>query len=79
MTAQHWTQSEDSEDNWFGLRLFSVDGTQFRTHDTEALAKHYQYIKHSKSRHTEYPVVRLCALCSLRSRLLHDVAFGPSI
>ncbi|WP_217541753.1 IS4 family transposase [Vibrio metschnikovii] len=78
MTAQHWTQSEDSEDKWFGLRLFSVDGTQFRTHDTEALAEHYQYVKHSKNRHTEYPIVRLCALCSLRSRLLHDVAFGPS-
>ena len=78
MTAQHWTKSEDSEDKWFGLRLFSVDGTQFRTHDNEALANHYQYVKHSKNRHTEYPVVRLCALCSLRSRLLHDVAFGPS-
>jgi len=78
LTAQHWTKSEDSEDKWFGLRLFSVDGTQFRTHDTHALAKHYQYVKHSKTQHTEYPVVRLCALCSLRSRLLHDVAFGSS-
>lgn len=78
MTAQRWTQSEDSEDKWFGLRLFSVDGTQFRTHDTQALAQHYQYIKYSKNHHTEYAIVRLCALCSLHSRLLHDVAFGPS-
>ncbi|KHT63814.1 transposase, partial [Photobacterium gaetbulicola] len=78
LTAKHWTQAEDSDDTWFGLKLFSVDGTQFRTHDTQALAEHFQYVKHSKTRHTEYPVVRLCALCSLRSRLLHDVAFGPS-
>ena len=27
LTVQHWTQSEDSEDTWFGLRLFSVDET----------------------------------------------------
>ncbi|WP_221274619.1 IS4 family transposase [Thaumasiovibrio subtropicus] len=78
LTAQHWTQTEDSDDTWFGLRLFSVDGTQFRTHDTPALAEHFQYVKHGKTRHTEYPVVRLCALCSLRSRLIHNVAFGPS-
>lgn len=78
LTASHWTQIEDADDTWFGLKLFSVDGTQFRTHDTQALADHFQYVKHSKTRHTEYPIVRLCALCSLRSRLLHDVAFGPS-
>ncbi|MDV5172551.1 IS4 family transposase [Photobacterium rosenbergii] len=78
LTAQHWAQTEDSDDTWFGLKLFSVDGTQFRTHDTPALAEHFQYVKHSKTRHTEYPVVRLCALCSLRSRLIHNVAFGPS-
>lgn len=77
-TAKHWTQAEDSDDTWCGLRLFSVDGTQFKTHDTQALAKHFNYVKHSENRHTEYPVVRLCALCSLRSRLLHNVAFGPS-
>ena len=77
-TAKHWTQAEDSDDTWCGLRLFSVDGTQFKTHDTQALAEHFNYVKHSENRHTEYPVVRLCALCSLRSRLLHDVAFGPS-
>lgn len=77
-TAKHWTQAEDSDDTWCGLRLFSVDGTQFKTHDTQALAEHFNYVKHSENRHTEYPVVRLCALCPLRSRLLHDVAFGPS-
>ncbi|MGR5254552.1 IS4 family transposase [Vibrio astriarenae] len=78
LTAKHWTEQEDSSDLWHGLRLFSVDGTQFKAHDNQALAEHFQYVKHSKTRHTEYPVVRLCAFCSLRSRLIHDVAFGPS-
>lgn len=78
LTAEHWTDAEDNKDTWYGLRLFSVDGTQFRTHDTSPLAEHFHYVKHSKTRHTEYPIVRLCALCSLRSRLLYNVAFGPS-
>ncbi|MBH0005019.1 MULTISPECIES: IS4 family transposase [unclassified Pseudoalteromonas] len=78
LCAAHWTQEEDADDTWYGLRLFSVDGTQFRAPDTPALAEHFHYIKHSKNRHTEYPIVRLCALSSLRSRLIHHVAFGPS-
>ncbi|URQ89068.1 IS4 family transposase [Pseudoalteromonas sp. SCSIO 43101] len=78
LCATHWTQQEDSSDTWNGLRLFSVDGTQFRTADTPALSEHFHYIKHSKTRHTEYPIVRMCALSSLRSRLIHHVAFGPS-
>ncbi|GAD28536.1 IS4 family transposase [Photobacterium leiognathi] len=78
LTAKYWTKAEDSGDTWKGLRLFSVDGTQFRSHDTPELASHFQYVKHGKIQHTEYPIVRLCALCSLRSRLIHNVAFGPS-
>jgi hypothetical protein len=78
LTAKHWTQAEDKDDKWCGLSLFSIDGTQLRTHDTSPLAEHYQYVRHSKTHHTEYPIVRLCALTSLRSRLIHDVTFGPS-
>ena len=58
--------------------MFSVDGTQFRCYDNPELAEHFEYIKHSKDKHTEYPIVRLCALSSLRSRMIADVAFGPS-
>ncbi|ART81813.1 IS4 family transposase [Oceanisphaera profunda] len=77
LTAAHWVE-EDSKDTWHGLRLFSIDGTQFRTADTPELADHFGYIKHSKTSHTEYPIVRLCAFSSLRSRMIHNVAFGPS-
>jgi len=48
-----------------------------RTHDNPNLVKHYQYVYYRKDRHTEYPIVRLCALTSLRNRLIHDIAFGP--
>ena len=78
LTAHHWTQQEDKEDLWCGLRLFAVDGTLFRTPDTPELSEHFEYIKHRPDRHTEYPMVRLCALMSLRSRLIHDVRFGPA-
>ncbi|MFB1117231.1 IS4 family transposase [Dickeya dadantii] len=78
LTAHHWTQQEDKDDLWHGLRLFAVDGTLFRTPDTPELAEHFEYIKHRPDRHTEYPMVRLCALMSLRSRLIHDVKFGPA-
>tara|TARA_B100001057_G_scaffold472831_1_gene536533 strand:- start:1842 stop:3179 length:1338 start_codon:yes stop_codon:yes gene_type:complete len=78
ITAKHWTQLEDAADTWNGLSLFSIDGTQFRTHDNLSLVEHYQYVYYRKDRHTEYPIVRMCALTSLRSRLIHDVAFGES-
>lgn len=78
LTAHHWTEQEDRDDLWCGLRLFAVDGTLFRTPDTPELAEHFEYIKHRPDRHTEYPMVRLCALMSLRSRLIHDVRFGPA-
>ena len=35
ITGSHWVKEEDSNDTWHGLRLYSVDGTQFRTADTE--------------------------------------------
>lgn len=33
LTAVRWVEEENSKDTWHGLRLFSVDGTQFRTAD----------------------------------------------
>lgn len=78
MTARHWGKQEDSDDKWNNLKLFSIDGTQLRCHDTPEHVASFGYINYSKDKHTEYPIVRLCALTSLRSRIIHDVAFGPS-
>lgn len=78
LTAKHWCESEDGDDLWNGLRLFAVDGTIFQCPDTPELNEHFTAIKHRKDRTMEYPAARLCALTSLRSRLIYDVAFGPS-
>ncbi|QBG35623.1 IS4 family transposase [Litorilituus sediminis] len=78
LTATHWSQQQDGDDTWCGLSLFSVDGTQLRCADTPETASEFGYIKHRQDKHLEYPVVRLCALMSLRSRLIKDVAFGSS-
>lgn len=48
-TASHWTQQEDKDDIWRGLRLFVVDGALFRTPDTPELAEHFEYINLQKS------------------------------
>lgn len=79
ITGAHWVKEQDSHDTWHGLALYSIDGTQFRTADTEELTHHFGRIKHSATRSTEYPIVRVCALSSLRSRLVRDVTFGPSL
>ncbi|PAJ74846.1 hypothetical protein CJF42_08555 [Pseudoalteromonas sp. NBT06-2] len=34
MTAKHWSEQEDSKGTWNNLKLFSIDSTQFRSHDT---------------------------------------------
>lgn len=78
LTSQHWSDREDSGDKWHGLQLFSIDGTQLRCPDTLDNAEEFHYIKHRADRHTEYPIVRLCALMSLRSRMIKDVRFGSS-
>lgn len=77
LTAKHWCDNEDDKDLWNGLRLFAVDGTIFQCPDTPELNEHFTTIKHRKDRSMEYPSARLCALTSLRSRLIYDVSFGP--
>ena len=41
ITASHWVKTEDRNDTWQGLRLYSIDGTQFRTADTSELTEHF--------------------------------------
>ena len=78
MTAKHWSQREDTSDTWHGLQLFSIDGTQLRCADTPDTVEQFGYITYNPPKHTEYPIVRLCALMSLRSRMIRDVKFGSS-
>jgi len=78
ITSRHWLQREDKADTWHDLQLYSIDGTQLRCADTPETAQEFGYIKNQPSKHTEYPIIRLCALMSLRSRMIKDVKFGNS-
>ena len=78
ITANHWLPREDKADTWHGLQLFSIDGTQLRCADSAETAKEFGYITNNPPKHTEYPIIRLCALMSLRSRMIKDVKFGSS-
>lgn len=76
ISAEHWLAREDKADKWHGLQLFSIDGTKLRCTDSPETAKEFGYITNNPPKHTEYPVIRLCALMSLSSRMIKDVKFG---
>lgn len=78
ITSDHWVDREDKGDRWNGLQLLSVDGTTFRCADNEELSRHFGYLSNQHTKHSSYPVSRLCALMSLRSRMIRSVQFGPS-
>lgn len=78
ITSSHWCEREDSGDVWNGLQLFSIDGTTLRCTENEETADHFSYIGNQHQKKSVYPVARLCALMSLRSRMILDVKFGPS-
>ena len=70
-TAQQWEQQSDF-DEVCGLKLLSVDGTHFKTHNTEE-NQHFGFAQKSAS----LPSVLAVTLMSTRSHLLSDAAFGP--
>lgn len=78
ISANHWLEREDKADTWHGLQLYSIDGTQLRCADSPETAEEFGYITNNPPKHTEYPVIRMCALMSLRSRIIKDVKFGSS-
>lgn len=70
-TASQWEQSQ-SFDEVCGLKLLSVDGTQFKTQDTVD-NQHFGYAQKSAN----FPSVLAVTLMSTRNHLISDAAFGP--
>jgi hypothetical protein len=70
-TAEHW-EKEDNEHAVCGLKVFSVDGTQFRVPDTSE-NQSFGFASGQAS----FPSVLAVALMSVKSHLIADVAFGP--
>ena len=70
-TAAEWEKHQDF-DEVCGLKLLSVDGTQFKTQDTPD-NNHFGYAQ----RAANFPSVLAVTLMSTRTHLLSDAAFGP--
>jgi hypothetical protein len=77
ITSGHWSEREDGNEVWNGLQLFSIDGTTLRCAENKETSTHFGYISNQHKKNSVYPVARLCALMSLRSRMIRDVKFGP--
>lgn len=77
ITSGYWSEREDAHDVWNGLQLFSIDGTTLRCAENEEMSTHFGYLSNQHKQKSGYPVTRLCALMSLRSRMIRDVKFGP--
>ncbi|MFS1865859.1 IS4 family transposase [Vibrio breoganii] len=71
MTAAQWEQQCDF-DYMCGLKVLSVDGTYFKTHDTESNQK-FGYAQRTAS----FPSVLAVTLMSTKTHMLSDAAFGP--
>ena len=73
--SRRWGHASADRDRWRGLALYGVDGTRLYAADTEPnVAELGRLI--GGGGESAYPVVRLVALMSLRSRMLVSVEFG---
>ncbi|WP_163930806.1 IS4 family transposase [Paraferrimonas sp. SM1919] len=70
-TAAHWDNTCDF-DTVCGLKVLSVDGTYFKTQDTES-NKIFGYAQKTAS----FPSVLAVTLMSTRTHMISDAAFGP--
>ncbi|WP_211234212.1 IS4 family transposase [Aliagarivorans taiwanensis] len=70
-TAAHWEKLHEF-DYACGLKLLSVDGTHFKTHNTQE-NQAFGFAQKSAS----FPSVLAVTLMSTRSHILSDAAFGP--
>ncbi|WP_220718074.1 IS4 family transposase [Agarivorans litoreus] len=70
-TAEQW-EKQSEFDEACGLKLLSVDGTYFKTHNTEE-NQHFGFAQKTAS----FPSVLAVTLMSTRSHILSDAAFGP--
>ena len=74
--ADHWTKDVARQHDWRGLSLFGIDGTSFRTPESESnRAEFGGWVAGSGDSAT--PLVRVVALMALRSHLLVRARLGP--
>jgi len=74
--AQHWSQQTHVDDNWHGLKPFSIDGTTLRTEDTSACREHFGSANTSGTFESGYPVMRITCLMNIRSHMILRAVAG---
>ena len=75
--ADKWLEQPHHDDLWHGLQLFSIDGTTFRTEDSEENRAHFGSA-HSKGKLVSaFPAFRLACLMNVRTHLIKRAALSP--
>ncbi|UIP30312.1 transposase [Photobacterium sp. TLY01] len=75
-SASHWA-GQVEVDKWEGLRVYTIDGTQFRVEDTPECREHFGSANTASEYQSGYPVMQLTCLMDTATRLILKAAAGP--
>ena len=76
-TARAWCTQDAERHAWKGLSLWAMDGTTFRTPDSEENRTHFGAPSYASGKVASYPHVRAVSVTALPTHLVADMAFGP--
>jgi hypothetical protein len=76
-SARHWSGQDQRAYIFKGLKLFAMDGTTLRTHDTPENREHFGAQLYASGAIASYPQVRGVTLTALPTHIVHSAAFGP--
>lgn len=76
-SARHWSAQDQRAYIFKGLKLFAMDGTTLRTHDTQENREHFGAQLYASGATASYPQVRGVTLTALPTHIVHSAAFGP--
>lgn len=75
-SAEHWAAQHSEVNTWHGLQLMAIDGTAFRTEDTEECREYFGSANTSGPLESGYPVMRMTCLMNVRTHLVVRAAVG---
>jgi len=76
-SADKWSSLSHCDDKWHGLNLFSIDGTTFRTEDSEENREHFGSAPSKGELVSSFPAFRLACLMNVRSHIISRASIGP--
>jgi hypothetical protein len=76
-SADKWSSQSHCDDKWHGLNLFSIDGTTFRTEDSEENRENFGSAHSKGELVSSFPAFRLACLMNVRSHIISRVSIGP--